>query len=287
MAFEELRIEMKCKDFHIEVEEGLKGESLSIAAQDHSASCHPCREFNQKHVEFREWLMVCEKITAPKDFQFGVQRKIAVAGGAHSHHWTWNRLGYIVPSTALAAALVLGGSYFFNSQNVTGNPSAASIAEPENRSSAAASDAPVPPDNPAMAQSNNPAEAPKQGDEKIALAVNVNKQDTGVRIAVPKENPDSEKGLGSLDQGATNVAPPELPKGINLPPNNQANRSKTLINLSALGAKATVADMRVSQISENSPAARAGVKVGDVVESLNGNVLTIRRGGQTMQIVIK
>src|SRR5262245_27029502 len=113
---------MNCKDFHIEVEAGLRDTRLSTSAEEHAAQCPPCYEFNQKHIEFREWLEVCRKVTAPKDFQFGVQRKINQAGAAHSHDRLWRSLRYVVPSTALAAVLVLAGSFFLNNQNVATGP---------------------------------------------------------------------------------------------------------------------------------------------------------------------
>lgn len=267
---------MKCKDFRIEVEEGLKGESLSIIAQDHAAGCGPCHEFNQKHVEFREWLMVCEKITAPKDFQFGVQRKIAGGQYAHSHGWAWSRLKYIVPSAAMAAVLVLVGSYLFNYRNVTTDPAGptAYVAESENRNSTAVkSEETQIPENPAVAQ--EPAE------EKIATAANTNKQDKNAPPAVQKED---HKG-GSVDYGVKDVKQPKTPKGINLA--QEGPIQSRLLQLGVITERDSGGLIKVSGFTKKSAAAGSGVKKGDVVESLNGNVLTVKRGGQALQITIQ
>jgi len=269
MAFEELRIEMKCKDFHIEVEEGLKGESLSIAAQDHAASCHPCREFNQKHVEFREWLMVCEKITAPKNFAFGVQRKIASSSASHSHKWAWSRLRYIVPSTAAMLVLALAGSYMLSPQNTPDNRSAAIIAESESRSTA---------DNPAQVPVEVPAQQTGAPDNAVAAANT--KQNKNAPLATQRKEPEG----GSIDSGVNPVPSPGLPQGLNL--SQKSSIQTKLVRLGVITATDN-GGIKVILVKENSGAAGAGVKVGDVVESLNRNVLSVKRGGQTIQIVIK
>lgn len=273
MAFEELRIEMKCKDFRIEVEDGLKGDSLSIAGQSHTADCRPCHEFYQKHIELREWLMVCEQITAPKDFQFGVQRKIAGGHYAHSHGWAWSRLRYIVPSTALAAVLVLAGNYFFNYQKVTTGP-AAIIAESDRNPDTAKSE-----NNIAIAPSENSSEAQKPGEDKTLLAANTNKQDKNLPPAVQKEGPG-----GSLDSGVKDPPPPAMPKGFELP--RKGSVQSQLLELGVMTGWDNGL-IKVTVVKANSAGARAGVKVGDNVDSWNGNVLTVKRGDRTMQITLR
>ncbi len=271
---------MKCKDFRIEVEEGLKGESLSIIAQDHAAGCAPCHEFNQKHVEFREWLMVCEKITAPKDFQFGVQRKIAGGQYAHSHGWAWSRLQYIVPSAGLAAVLVLVGSYLFNYQNVSTDPAGptAYVAESENRNPETAKDEAVP--STVVVQPENSSETQKPGDEKTLAAANVNKQNKNAPAAIQKEGPG-----GSLDSTVKEVKDPKTPKGINLA--QEGPVQSRLLQLGVITGRDSSGLIKVSGFTKKSSAAGSGVKVGDTVEGLNGNVLTVKRGGQALQITIQ
>lgn len=273
MAFEELRIEMKCKDFRIEVEDGLKSESLSIAGQSHAADCRPCREFHQKHVEFREWLTVCEKITAPKDFQFGVQRKIAGGNYAHSHGWAWSRLKYIVPATALTAILVLAGFYAFNNGTAANQGRGVATIAPENRNPNTAKDENV--QAPVVVQ----PEIQKPGDEKIAAAVNTNKQDKNLPPAVQKEGPG-----GSVDSTLKDVKDPETPKGFDL--TRKGSVQSQLLQLGVITGWDNGL-IKITLVKANSAGARAGVKVGDNVDSWNGNVLTVKRGDRAMQFTLK
>jgi hypothetical protein len=279
MAFKDLITEMKCKDFRIEVEEGLKGDSLSIAAQDHAGGCRPCREFNQKHVEFREWLTVCQKITAPKNFQFGVQRKIGDAKSVHAHGWAWERLRYIVPATALTAVLVMVGLYAINSGTFSNSgPGVAVLDTNVNRTST--EEARVPEKN-----TSAPVEPVK---EEIASSTNTNKQENP-RVESPKGGTlDSQSTRRNIDQAAPGVDKPKTPAGIN--PNGSspsADRSKTLLAMQGFGAVTGVVDMKVKAVKGDSPAGRSGIKVGDIVESVNGTAVTVKRGGQTLQITVQ
>lgn len=272
---------MNCKEFHIEVEAGLKDTRLSASAEEHAAACAPCHEFNQKHIEFREWLTVCRKITAPKDFQFGVQRKIASAGSTHSHDWLWRGLRYIVPAAALATVLILGISYLNNYRNAPNEKGSAALVNSQ-------AQAPAPnvvdnsqPANITIAQSDN---FQKPENEKTASGVNTNKQDSNSRIAIPK---DDNSGGGSLDThrdfGVKPVAEPKTPAGIS----SQTNKSNVQITLQNLGV-ITGTENGATKVTYVKPAAaRAGIKVGDVIQSVSGNTVIVNRDGQPVQITLK
>jgi len=270
---------MKCKDFRIEVEEGLKGDSLSIVAQDHAAGCRPCREFNQKHIEFREWLTVCRKVTAPKDFQFGVQRKIANTESAHSHGWVWDRLRYIVPATALTAVLVLAGFYLFNSGTILNFAPGVATLDTNVSTTRAGSDETRAPENVVHPESAKPGED--------LAAANTSKQESNSRIAVPKENVEPEKVGGSRDSAGEQRDESKTPAGIPLQKGSQADLRDTLNILRDSGALTDIHSMSITQVLAGSVAARAGIKIGDVVQSLNGNVVTIVRDGQARKITLK
>jgi hypothetical protein len=274
MAFEDLRIEMKCKDFRSEIEEGSRGDSLSIAAQDHGAVCRPCHEFNQKHVELREWMAVCRKVTAPKDFQFGVQRRIANAGAGHAHGWAWNRLRYIVPTAALAAVAALSWSYISTlPSQQTGNP----------QTFAAMTNSNVTPNQtaPPAVITEAPVVSPDQ-----QLASGSNKQENNARINAPKESA-TEKGGGSLTQGAGNVAESKKPSGIEVRSGGDPAKLGLRNTLQALQQLGVITNLEKKVIKVTGSAVGSGIELDDVVESLNGNVLTVRRGNQTIQITIK
>jgi hypothetical protein len=267
MAFEDLKIEMKCKDFRIEAEEGLKGESLSIAAQDHVAGCRPCREFNQKHLELREWISVCETITAPKDFQFGVQRKIANAGAVHTHSWAWNGLKYIVPTAALVLLTVLTWNFFSSTAQQTGTPLAVMNAE-----------APPLKDNAAP----QPETVTPQIEQQLATAVN-KAENTNARVAVPKENPETGNGGGSVVLSASNIPDSVKPQGLHVAPNQRAVQSDLHNSLLVHGI-VTDLGMKVIKLTPNAP---AGIQVDDVVKGFSGNTITVIRNEQTIQVSLK
>ncbi len=267
---------MKCKDFRIEVEEGLKGESLSIVAQDHATGCRPCREFNQKHIEFREWLTVCRKVTAPKDFGFGVQRKIANTGASHTHGWAWNGLKFIVPTAALIVVAVLGWNLFSTTQ--TGQQSPGSTAAAIN------AEVPAVKDTAPVQTVPQPDAAQPQPEQQLAAAVN-KAENNSSRTTVPKENIGPG---GSRTEAAPGVPSPKTPDGIYVPENSPAGLSKTLTTLrDDFGAVTGVTDRKVKVVRKNSVAARSGIKAGDVVQGLNGNVVTIVRDGKTLEITLK
>ena len=94
---------------------------------------------------------------------------------------------------------------------------------------------------------------------------------------------DSTNGGGSLDHAFKDSKPPELPEGLHLPTDRAVDQSSTQIALARSGIY-TNTGMVVIKLKPE--AASAGIKMGDVVESFSGNVVTVRRGGQTMQISI-
>lgn len=287
---------MNCKDFHIEVEAGLRDTRLSVSAEEHAAGCPPCHEFNQKHIEFREWMAVCQTITAPKDFQFGVQRKIASSSSSHSHDWIWRGLRYIVPSSAAVAVLVLAISYNFNNQNVQNSPNSPSSTSAAMANSDAGNSLAAKESNPAT--ENNPGtqtgtltgnvteEQPKPENEKLAVNP-ANKQENNSRAVTPGGGTLDSKGGGSVTQSVGDSAAPELPKGLHLPTDKAAGQSSVQITLQNLGV-ITGSDNGVMKVTlVTNKAAGTGVKIGDVVENLSGNTLTVKRGDQILQITLK
>jgi hypothetical protein len=272
---------MNCKEFHIEVEAGLKDTRLSASAREHAAACPPCHEFNQKHIEFREWLTVCQKVTAPKDFGFGVQRKIANAGSTHSHDWLWRGLRYIAPAAALATVLILGISYMNNYRNAPNEKGSAALTDSQAQAPAPSVADNAQPANSTTAQSDN---SQKPENEKLASGTNTNKQDDNSRIAVPK---DDNSGGGSLDThrdfGVKPVAEPKTPAGIS----SQTNKSNIQISLQNLGVITGTENGATKVTYVKLAAARAGIKVGDLIQSVSGNTVTVNRNGLTVQITLK
>jgi hypothetical protein len=282
MAFEDLRIEMMCKDFHTLVEEGLKGDSLSIAAQEHVAGCRPCREFNHKHVELREWLAVCEQITAPKDFQFGVQRKIANSRASHTHGGLLQSLKYIVPVAGMAAILMLFFSYSLNNNQV----------KPSGDTATAAVNSAIRPQETgnSATQTVGPAAQQPAANQDVASTQGANKVDNSSpakgpdKVAPQKEASNSPGGSSTLNETlAVKQAPSALPPGIKLPKSEAERLSETMTSLRQAGI---VTNTKLAVIKIMPAAAGTGVKEGDVVESFSGNTVTVNRGGQTVQLSI-
>lgn len=273
---------MNCKEFHHEVEAGLRDTRLSASAQHHAADCPPCHEFNNEHIEFREWMTVCEKITAPKDFQFGVQRKIANASSAHTNDGIWRSLRYIVPSAGMAAVLALGISYTYNYQNVDSTGATAAMANSQQASDKPAAPVVIPVDNTATQQQNTVVvQAPVENEKPAA---NVTEAEKTVKEALPK-NQEKITG-GSIESTVKDKGDAKLPEGIHVPASGAESRSKMLMSLPKLGMTAST-DLKVNRVIAGSAAERAGIQVGDQIVSVNGSTVTVNRGGQTMTFTLK
>jgi hypothetical protein len=267
---------MNCKDFHTEVEDGVRGASLSASADTHAADCPPCDKFGKEYFELQEWMAVCRKITAPKDFQFGVQRKIATAQSINAGEWVRRSLRFIVPASAAAAVLALGINFSY--QNKTEIVQAGTVISNKADKIEAVPLEVVPQISEIASGPVDPA--------KTTTAPDANKATNNVKQALPKQNQDSEKVGGSLDQGATNKSKTDLPVGLSLPKSGAESLSSTLRSLLNLGA-VTNLQMQVVQVRAGSAAAAAGIKVGDVVENFNGKTLSINRAGQNITLTVK
>ncbi len=88
-----------------------------------------------------------------------------------------------------------------------------------------------------------------------------------------------------------------MPVGFNANGNTAAAASKIdppkrideTQTLSFFGIETTVKNgsRTVSAVEKNSPAERSGVKIGDVIESLRENTLTVRRGAEKLEITLQ
>lgn len=217
-------------------------------------------------------LRTLPRVEPPADFDFKVRARIA-QGKPATRRGSW--LPTWAYGVAPAALAVLIGGYFFS----TGSPSA--------------------PTAPAVATVQPQAFAPTP--EVTAPAASA--PETVARVEGPNAEPVLRPDAGLIRKVAPAVKRnAERPAGgsfdravrgsetITLSGSNSNKVVNTVVNkpaggsLPAMGIR--VAGSTVSSVLPGSLAASAGVKVGDVIETISGNVLTIRRDGKTMTITV-
>lgn len=255
--------------------------------------------------QIAEMLSSLRRVDAPGDFATRVRARIAserVSAGASA--WTPNlvRAGVFA---AAAVVVAVGGYFVFTSIN-TGQNAVPSVAE-------------VQPQTPSQIEPLKTEEAVPQVPESPGSEIRVDNADPSSSDAGPKRsgtsgpntNTESDRPGGSIDSAVResqklfprgvdpNAKTPANAKGID--PNARINVSQIL---EFIGVKATWSGggWRVDSVDANNIANRSGIKVGDVVEAINGQTvdkkttfpskfdgkgIRVRRDGASVQIDFK
>jgi hypothetical protein len=287
---------MNCRDFLNEFEDR---NALSETATLHISDCEGCRKINviQSHV----WQLIdrFEPVDVPNDFNFRIKARIANAKPSDFQPHFFPLLRYVLGMSAVGlilAFVVFNGVYWLDDKTVP------AIAE-HNLT------APIQREDPST--NSSPFEQVAvadvlQSSEDKKLIVEISKQRTEraenkkqsrtsknetLLIAVKstkkpqiKNTKDDEKNFtGSQTQS---VKPPRIimPKGIpnstrtNEKPSNFQNVNPITAEqiLSQLGIEIASENGRreVKKIKQNSVAELSGIKVGDLVEAIDGEKLT-------------
>jgi membrane-associated protease RseP (regulator of RpoE activity) len=307
---------MKCRDFKNEFEDRA---ALSETATLHLDSCGDCKKFHFEQTRLWEMLGGLNRVEAPKDFDFQLKAKIARAKpGDYQQTGFFPALRYVLPLSAVLVLLsifALSGLYFVGNNSVpsvavteTPNPSVNtalrenSFVDPNEVANinpspieelpvnnSAIKQPEIPNKKPEVAQSNKEGGSKDFSDEKP-------------KLITPKEK---DTGTISRDIAGTN---PKVwtPQGIN--PNQKPetivnpNVATTDLNglLEITGIKTESA--KVISVGKNSLAERSGVRVGDVIEAINGKevigdslkvktsdvkTLIVLRNGERKEIVLQ
>ena len=303
---------MNCRDFLTEFEER---ERLTEAAALHLNSCPDCKKTSSEQTRVWQMIDVLPRVDAPVNFDFRVKARIANSKSTDFQPRFFPVLRYIMP---LGAVVLLLGLIAFNTNYFSG----------ENASQVAVT---VPPtsiekettvSNPSFTNQNI---LPAVGDEgSVASQSNTNtvfvKDTREPRIAAlnskkkrgtatPIKSAEESDGIGSRD--ITVSAPTiTLPRGLD--PNRRIETAPNADNIKAFTAEEILPflgieivlqneNRTVKSVKQNSLAERSGVKVGDVIEAIDGKkisgepfsgntleakTLSVLRGAKKMEIAL-
>lgn len=296
---------MNCREYIIEFEE--RG-NLSETATLHLTICADCQKLSDRQAQI--WLMIdgLKRVDAPNDFDFRVKSKIANAKPSDFKSPRFLPiLRYVLPLSVVVALLSL---FAYNSTYFSDAPPMAqqTIETPKINS--------ILPTN--VASNNQMAFAPTENQDKIIAAppvtdgkplIPLNRKRTNaspkpVEIAAstsnrivrtPKTRVDKNSG-GSNDfsVGASRI---RYPKGIN--PSRPATVAAPNIEtskptndeqfLSFFGIETVIEKGKrtVKSVGQNNVGERSGVKVGDIIETVKQNSITVMRGTEKVEISLQ
>jgi len=309
---------MNCREFQNEFEDRA---ALSESAILHQNSCSGCKTLSEQQTQIWQLINSLQKVDAPEDFNFRVKAKIAQGKPADFQPRLLPALRFVMPLSVIVLVLSLVAYSVFNfSNDGTNAPQVA-----ENVPQTVIEDSPVNlapivnsfTENNTIAESNTAVTLPF---EKPIIAPVVNQNPPQRREAqfVAQTNPprrpatrvrtEREDFSGSRDSSLS-ASPVFTPKGIDLSPNvrnlPETQNSSAITGddfLTFIGIETARENniRKVKSVRQDSNAARAGVKVGDVVEaidgrkindvgsgSIEGKKLTVLRGGEKIEIVLQ
>lgn len=310
---------MNCREFLIEFEE--RRGDLTEAATLHLKICVECQKTSREQTGV--WLMIdnLRSVAAPNDFDFRVKARIAKGKPAQNiQPPLLPALRYVLP---IGIVVLLFGLVAFNANYFSGGNSAPQTAAVEtppateiigNDSSSINSFA-----GNQVAVANPGSQASAVNSANVSIESNGNIQENQFaavkfpskpRIIAPQKNVKDETGGGSRDS-AFSSAPITLPIGIQpdrkietLPNvgNSNAITDKEFLEFIGIKINSDKGVRKVISIGQNTAAERSGVKVGDVIEAINGEklsaeplrvktieakTLTVFRGTEKIEITLK
>jgi len=307
---------MNCRDFIIEFEEH---RALDNAAQIHLNDCPDCRKATVVQTRIWETIEVFPVIDAPKNFDFRVKARIAAAKPSDFQPKFAPILRYVLPLSAIVLVLGLLASsttLFFGGNN--NSSEVAAIVPPMPVV------ADVPPSvlsNPVITDSNSARSLPSEPMFAETANLNVRPPNNRREVSYVAANSTrkvpaaplvktSKNDIGGSRTSTYSVPPVLTETGSNKTPgislnsdNNSVPVSKEAI-WSLIGVEIVSENgaRKVKAVKQSSSAARSGVKIGDVIEAMNGEklsaqplsgerievkTLTVLRGAERVEISLK
>ena len=296
---------MNCREFTIEFEE--RG-NLSETATLHLKICADCKKLSDRQTQIWRMIDGLKPVDAPNDFDFRVKARIAQGKPSDFKAPRFQPiLRYVLPLSVVVALLSL---FAYNSAYFSDAPQMAqqTIETPKINSTL--------PMN--IAANNQMAFAPPENQGKVILTPlvtdekslvpidrkSLNESPKPIEIAAspsnrivrtPKTKVDKTSG-GSNDL-STKASPILYPKGINpsRPPTVVAPNIETpkpandeqLLSFFGIETVVEKGKRIVKNLQENNVGARSGVKVGDVIETVKQNSITVTRGTEKVEISLQ
>ena len=281
---------MNCRDFLTEFEER---KPLTEAAMLHLNKCAGCKKVSNQQTRVWQVCEALETVDVPKDFNFRVKARIASAKQADFQPRFLPALRYVLPLSLVVLVfgfMVINGIYLVDDSSISQvaqtsqqpfvekeNPPVISQVAPietgdgseteidknliadSSVQSASRRDAKLPVNNKQFiaVKSKTPSSAFRKDDENTEPVRSRISSSTSSKVITPK----------NVDLNKTMESAPVL--------ENKSSLTTAEI-LSQLGME-TVSEngrLRVKSTTQNGIAARSGIKVGDIIEAIDGTKLT-------------
>lgn len=282
---------MNCRDVISEFEDR---DALSDVAARHLKDCADCRTVSSIQTRVWQSIEAFEPVAVPNDFNFRVKSKIADARPNRLPTAKFPILRYVLGSCVavlLLAFVVFNGFYSYDDKTVA--PVAETPVQRKNSLVEPPATAPI------IAQNDSPEDVGKPAEKNIRA-----KNETAQNVRQSKKMPtanqliaqnsvkqlpansapkDDNKG-GSIDATARGASKVLTPRGIPAASQKADNPTdftaqnpmsdEQILSLLGIESAAENGKHKVKKIAANSVAERSGVKIGDVIEAMDGESLT-------------
>lgn len=303
---------MNCREFTNEFEER---NALSQRATLHLNDCPDCQKMSSRQTYVWQMIDALNQVNAPNNFDFRVKARIA---NTRPKDFQATRflpaLRYVLPT---AIIILLVGFIAFNSSYFSSSQSGGQIAVTNTSMPITKNDFSArPSDESQIAATNAPPSAGENSKANVPPAnvkpTSVTKQTDFLAVksfpkSLPRTAQDKGKKIkeGSIDISVTPPKKVYLPQGFD---QTKTNNDAMPISVEQIGEFLGIeiilenGNRKVRAVRQNSSAARSGVKVGDVIEELNGvkfsdeslraktieaKTLTVVRGTEKIEIVLQ
>jgi len=300
---------MNCRDFLTEFEER---ERLTKAATLHLNGCSDCKKTSSEQTRVWQMIDVLPRVDAPNKFDFRVKARIANSKPSDFQPRFFPVLRYVMP---LGVIVLLLGIIAFNANYFSDKDAAPQIAVTVPQTPIGKETLSSNPSTENQFAAANVQSFPEK--ETVAKASTANprlknerKKPEFMAVKSPTSKPREKvkDGGGSRDIAVTKSSV-RLPAGIPPQAIETSPNIKNLKNLtdeqilSEIGIEIVLQNKNrtVKSVKQNSLAERSGVKVGDVIEAIDGKkisgepssgttiegkTLTVLRGGKKIEIVL-
>jgi hypothetical protein len=278
---------MNCREFLAEFEE--RRNHLSEWATLHMKDCPDCQKTCGEQT--RIWQMIDElkRVEAPKTFDFRVKARIADSKPSDFQPSFLPVLRYVLPIGVIVLFLGLiafNTNYFSTndgSQQIIANAPQQPIETETARVNSFSSNQVDVADTDVTTSVINSVNLPDEPNgSKQTEQFTVNNPSPKLRVKIPQKNVKEDEGVGSRVSAGTGPGV-TLPRGINpdqkIQPsagNNSAKPASDEQVLDFFGIEIVSENGRrkVQTVKQNSSAERSNVKVGDVIEAIDGEKLS-------------
>jgi len=305
---------MNCRDFLAEFEE--RRDTLSQTAQLHLNDCPDCEKTRGEQT--RVWQMIdgLRQVDAPNDFDFRVKARIAQSKSADFQSGFFPALRYVLP---LALVVLILGLAAFNTTYFSGgnSPQIVETVQPMPNEKEISPIDSFSANQVAATDTNDETTVPKVANVSVEPAAsNQEKQVATVeppaksRLNAPRKN-SGDDGITSRDLSVKPPSSPKFPLGIN--PDQTVRNSPNadtpnlitdvqILNFIGIETVSESGGKKVKAVKPDSLADRSGVKIGDIIEAIDGKriggepvrmgtfesrKLTVSRGAKKIEILLQ